>query len=49
MTESNFRSYLYDTHLLIFDRSRGILFVQTPDPFTAEAFARGIGLQRLCL
>jgi hypothetical protein len=36
MTESNFRTYLYDTHPLTFDRSRGILFVQTPDPLTAE-------------
>ena len=39
MTEANFRTYISDTYALAFDRSRGILFVQTPDPLTAEVLA----------
>jgi hypothetical protein len=40
MTESNFRTYLADTHPLTFDRTSGILIVQTPDSLTAEVLAR---------
>lgn len=40
MTESNFRTYLSDTHALAFDRSRGVLILETANPLTTEILAR---------
>lgn len=40
MTESNFRTDLSDTHALAFDRNRGLLIVQTPNPLTTETLTR---------
>ena len=40
MTESNFRTYVSDTHALAFDRSRGLLILQTPNPLTTDILAR---------
>jgi hypothetical protein len=40
MTESNFRTYIADTHPLTFDGSSGILCVQASNPLAAEILTR---------
>ena len=39
MMEYNFTTYISDTDSLAFDRCRGILIVQTPNPLTSHTVA----------